>query len=178
MKFTDRILAIVGFVVCGMLISSCMKNQLEDEELEANDRSFQIADEAEVIDTEKTRAVLNVLSRYRQAVVDKDFGTIKKLVSQDYYDNAGTTDTTEDDYGWSELKKQILEMMAEHTDEIKYDMLIQNVEVKKGTAYIDYEYDFAYRYKVGETQTWDAGLETNRVELQKEDGKWRITSGL
>jgi phosphopantetheine adenylyltransferase len=179
MKRQGRYLPIGIFLCIVFLMSGCGKRQLENDELPIKDRSFRIAEEAQIKDTKETRDILEVLARYRKAVVEKDFRTIKHVVSEDYYDNAGTTDTTEDDYGWPELKEQILELMANHAQKIQYTIVVQNVEVENEEAKVDFEYDFAYRYKVGENSTWDAGLETNRIEMIKSSGgEWKIVSGL
>lgn len=157
---------------------ACGGAQLENDEFNAEDPAFQIDEEAGVKDKPKVRSVLEVLARYRKAVVNKDFGVIRQLISKDYYENAGTTDTTEDDYGWAELKEKILEMMAEHTKEIRYEILVKKVEIKGERASVEYEYDFAYRYEVGQKPSWDAGLEANQIRLVKEGGDWKIVSGL
>ncbi len=125
----------------------------------------------------ENRQVVDVLLQYRRAVIRKDVGALRRLVSEDYYDNGGTTDTTRDDFGVDELP-EIFELIAQHAEQIKYDVVVKDVEIKDDVAYVDYEYEYAYQYKVGDQTSWDAGLEVNRLELAQRDGEWKIISGL
>ncbi|QDG54017.1 hypothetical protein FIV42_25735 [Persicimonas caeni] len=170
---------VVVFLVSLTALSSvaCGSDYIRSEELYADNPGFNIDEEAEIADTTTNRQVIDVLVHYRQAVVNKDFGALKRLISEDYYDNAGTTDTTTDDYSAEHLG-EVFEMMAQHAQDIKYNVLVQGVEVSKDRAFIDYKYDYAYQYKVGEDVAWDAGVDVNRLELIQEGGKWRIVSGL
>ncbi len=138
---------------------------------------FQIDEAAEIVDTPEHRQLVDLLVKYREAMVEKDVGQLKRLVASDYYENAGTTDTTTDDYGASDLAS-IFEMVSKHASQIRYDVTLKNIEIKGDEASIDYEYRYAYRYEVGEQQTWDAGVELNRIELEDRDGEWKIVSGL
>ena len=52
------------------------------------------------------------------------------------------------------------------------------VVVKGAEAFIDYEYRYAYQFKVGEEESWDAGVEVNRLELKRVNDQWKIVSGL
>jgi hypothetical protein len=177
MALTQRL--VVFFLVSLTALGSvaCGGEYIRSENLYADDPGFQVAEEAEIPDNTVNREVLNILVEYRKAVVRKDFGALKRLISEDYYDNAGSTDTTEDDYSAQHLG-EVFELMAQHADEIKYNVLVQDVGVRKDRAYVDYKYDYAYQYAVGDEIAWDAGVEVNRLELVQEDGSWRIVSGL
>jgi hypothetical protein len=169
------VVCLVGLAAFGSV--ACGGEYIRSENLYSNDPGFQVAEEAEIPDTTVNRQVIDVLVHYRNAVVQKDFGSLKRLISEEYYDNAGSTDTTEDDYSAEHLG-EVFELMAQHADEIKYNVLVQEVGVQKDRAYIDYKYDYAYQYAVGNEVAWDAGVELNRLELIQENGSWRIVSGL
>ena len=125
----------------------------------------------------EARQIIDSLYRYRQALVGKDFGTLNRLVSENYYDNAGTTDTTTDDYGHSELEG-VFELMAQHAEEIRYQIIVKEVEIDGARGAIDYEFEYAFQYLVGDKETWDAGSDVNRLEFAREGDEWRITSGM
>lgn len=169
------ILLVVGMTMLGSV--GCGGEYIRSENIYANDPGFNIEEDSEIPDTTVNRELLDVLADYRQAVIRKDFGALKRLISADYYDNAGTTDTTKDDYSADHLA-EVFEMMAQHAEDIKYNVLVQSVEVRKDRAYIDYKYDYAYQYKIGDEVAWDAGVDVNRLELAQKDGTWRIVSGL
>lgn len=167
-------------ILSGVLLltmTACNSEYLQDKEFYAEDPEFRIDEEAQILDTVEHRSILDVMARYRQALVKKDFGTINRLVADDYYDNGSTTNTTRDDYGREQLD-EIFELLANHADSIQYRMTIKNVEIVRGRARVDYEYRYAYQYRIDEEISWDAGVEVNRVELKRVGEDWRIVSGL
>jgi hypothetical protein len=155
----------------------CGPAYLKKESHYAEEVGFTIDDEAQIPDTVENRQVLDVLVQYRSAIVRKDVGSLKRLVSAEYYENGGTTNTTTDDYGAEQLPK-IYEMMAQHAENIRYEVTVKELVVDGQRAYVDYEYQYAYQFKVGEQPSWDAGIDVNRLELLDQDGEWKIISGL
>lgn len=155
----------------------CNSDYIRDDEIYSDDPDFRIDEDSEIEDSLENRQVLDVLANYRKAVVSKDFGSLKRLISEQYYDNAGTTNTTEDDYSADQLA-ELFEMMAQGASEIRYDVLVRDVEVKGQRAAVDYKFDYAYQYVVADDSSWDVGVDVNRLELAFEDGQWRIISGL
>ena len=174
LKFTTRFL--LGLVLLSAMIvtSACSPGYIRPNDIYANDPTFKIDPESRIPDTLETR---KVLAQYRLALVNKDFGTLNRLVSEDYYDNAGTTHTTSDDYGVKELRASF-ELMASHTEGIQYKVLVKDLTFEEQRAHVDYEYEYAYEYKVGDESTWDAGVEVNRLRLAREGDVWRIVGGL
>lgn len=157
--------------------SGCGNEYLRTEDHYADEAGFAIDEEAEIPDNVGSRQVVDILLQYRRAIIRKDVGTLRRLISERYYDNGGTTDTTRDDYAADALP-EVFELMAQSADQIRYDVVVKGVEVNERTAWIDYEYQYAYQYTVGEHQAWDAGIDVNRLELEAEDGDWKIVSGL
>lgn len=155
----------------------CGPSYIRADQLYVDDPNFQVDEESKIVDSTENREVLDVLAHYRRAVVNKDFGSLKRLISSNYYDNAGTTDTTADDYDATHLT-QVFEMMAQSAREIRYDVLVKAVKVENNRAHVDYQFDYAYQYVVADDVSWDAGVDVNRLELVLEDGQWRIVSGL
>jgi hypothetical protein len=159
-------------VACGPSYLTTKTIGLEEE------KDFVIDDEAKILDNDDTRKVTRIVAEYRSALVRKNFGTIRELIAEDYYDNAGTTSTTLDDYGHKELTGTVFEMVASHAENIQYRVTIKDVRVREDRASVDYEFRYAYQYRVGEEMTWDAGIDVNRIEMRKRNGDWKIISGL
>lgn len=175
---TMRILTLIMLTCSLILTTACGPDYLQDDEDPYKDhKGFRIDQEAEIKDTVEHRQVMDVLLQYRQAMVNKDIGTIKRLVSENYYENAGTTNTTQDDYGAEQLE-QLYELVSQHAEDVKYDVTVKAMNVDGDRASVDYEFDFAYHYKVGDKVAWDAGVEVNRLEMESSDGEWKIVSGL
>ncbi len=174
----------VRHLFCWMIIAGfawmsvgCVSSGLQTDDLYPDATDFQISERAEIEDTEDARDIIHVLYEYREALVSKDFGTLNRLVSEHYYDNAGTTHTTADDYGYDELSS-IFEMMAEYADQVQYEVIVQDVVIDGARAHIDYEFEYAFRYEIADSETWDAGVDVNRLEMHREGDQWRITSGM
>ena len=173
MPFSPRILAALLLVfACG-----CASPYIQSEDYFADDPGFRIDDEAEIEDSAENLEAINVLLSYRNAIVGKDFALLRRLVSEEYYDNAGTTSTTRDDYGNAQLP-EIFELLANHAEDIKYEVVVKDVEVAGDLAFVDYEYEFAYRYGIEGEAVWDAGVELNRLQLRRGPNGWRIVAGL
>ena len=160
-----------------LAFSSCAATHLNTEDHYADQRGFTIDDEAQIDDTLQNREAIDILLQYRNALIRKDFGSLKKLLSTNYFDNGGSTNTTTDDYDATSTPA-LFEMLAKHTEGIKYKVTLKSVEVKDNIAFVDYEFEYAYAYKVGGEITWDAGIDVNRLELTSENGDWKIISGL
>ena len=163
--------------LAAMTLTACGSEFITDDTLYTEDLDFAIDEESRILDTVESREVLDVLAKYRVAVVKKDFGALNRLVSDDYYDNASTTNTTRDDYGREGLS-ETFELMAQHADSIQYKVTVKGVEIERGLAHIDYEYTYAYQFKVGDEVAWDSGTDVNRVELKRVEGEWKIVAGL
>lgn len=167
----------IALFVAVFFFTGCGAKQLRSDDFYAEDPDFSIDEEAKIEDTTETREVLDVLWQYRQALVKKDFGTLNRLVSDDYYENAGTTGTTADDYSRADLD-EIFEMMAQSAESIRYKIRVQDVQVQGGRAHVDYEFDYSFKYDVGDAETWDAGTDVNRIVMAREGERWRIVSGM
>ncbi len=168
------LMSLIGLTLC---LGGCGSDYLRDDNFYTQDTDFTIDREALIADTDTHRAILDVLAQYRTALVRKDFGSLNRIIAEDYYDNGSTTDTTRDDYGYKEMA-EIFELLAQRAETIRYRIIVKQLSVENLTAHVDYEYKYAYQYRTGNELTWDAGVEVNRVELQQRDGAWKIVSGL
>ena len=167
--------AVVAALVA--ITTGCASSQLSTDDIYPGETEFRIGENAEIKDSPEVREVIDVMYQYRQALIAKDFGTLNRLVSPHYYENTGTTHTTTDDYSYDQLG-EVFEMMAEYAQEIRYEVTIQDVVVRDNQAHVDYEFQYAYQYRVADKETWDAGMDVNRMEFLREDNQWRIVGGM
>src|SRR5690554_6495624 len=169
-----RRLVMALVMMTGLLAGvGCGTDYIRDDQLYKDDPDFQIDEDSEIEDTLKNREVLDVLATYRKAVVSKDFGTLKRLVSAQYYDNAGTTSTTEDDYNAEDLSK-VFEMMAQGAREIRYGVRVREVGVQGDRASVDYKFEYAYKYGMGRSEEHTSELQSRphlvcRLLLEKKN---------
>lgn len=169
---------LLGLACLAMAVATgCGLQNIRSKNLYDDQDGFRIGEKAEIRDTTENRRILNVVAQYQQAVTNKNIETLRRLVSDDYYDNAGTTDTTEDDYGMEEFLGH-WEKIARHSESIRYNITVRKVEHKRGRVAVKYEFKYAYKIAVGENPTWDAGVNVNKLELVSSDGSWKIVSGM
>lgn len=122
-------------------------------------------------------AVAAVIEDYGNALDSMDIEAIRNLVSQDYYENAGTTDTTTDDYGFDEVDNMFT-MLLDHVEDIDVSISMRDVIVDGDDADVLFEYTMRVRYSIAESAHWETERDVNRVQLRNEEGNWRIVSGL
>ncbi len=136
-----------------------------------------------VRDTPENRSVYDVIETYRKAMEARDINGILALVSPQYYENASTTATSSDDYGYRELKERVLPMLLDNVKEVQYRLLVTRIDVVGDRAQADYEYWAKFNYTEGSQEGWRTLNDFNRLELSKQLGpsgrqEWKIVGGL
>jgi hypothetical protein len=128
-------------------------------------------------DTKDNKAILEILGKYKQGLENHDTAAIMELVSAHFYETAGTADPS-DDYDYKGLE-QNLEHSFEAIGHSSLDMEIRKVEVDEDKAVVNYY--FVSRYQMadaGYTSGFKVNQDIAQVRLKKEDGTWKITSGI
>ncbi len=80
-------------------------------------------DELRVRNTEDNAALTDLMQAYSDALEALDMDAVRALVSEEYYENGGTTDTTMDDYG-----QEGLAPMLSIEQQVKFVMTRQRFE--------------------------------------------------
>lgn len=165
------VLACAALALAGLAVA-CGPSRIE------NVKGLRIDDETDILDTERHRAILEVLTNYHGAMEARNADALKSLVSEDYYENAGTSDRTDDDYGYQTLNAAFA--ILDSVEVLKCDILIKDLRVDGNRAQVFYEYTFNYLYKVGGVPRWEAGRDLNRMDLirDQDNGRWMIYRGL
>ena len=132
----------------------------------------------EVEDTPSNREVHSLLEEYRSALEARDGKRILKLVSTRYYENASSTDTAEDDYGYERLEQQVVAKLRDNVKKVQYRVLLKRVIIKGDRAYAEYEYVARYLFSEGGREQWKMLNDFNRLDLAREGGAWKIVAGL
>lgn len=151
-----------------MLLSGCAGRYLRSDVLHS---------EAKVRKSEDAAQVITLMETYERALGDRDTSALLELVSRDYYENAGTTHTTDDDYGYDGVLL-LFETLARHVIESRVDIKVREVRVYGDRADVLFEYAYTMHYNVGDARRWQTQRDVNRIQLQREEGNWRIVSGL
>lgn len=130
----------------------------------------------EIRDTRDTRAIIAVIDQYRAAAEKRDAAAVIALVSHRYFDDAGTADPA-DDQDYDQLRKRLPEDLAKLTT-VRLGMGVKAIEVKGDTATADIFYDGHWRVATASGEVAKATNDVNRMDFVREDGAWRIASGL
>ena len=130
----------------------------------------------EISDTPDHRALLQVLDSFAQAFEQKDIDGLVGLASKNFFETSGSTET-DDDYGYDGLRKHFTEHFK-RVEKIKLEMQLKDVEVTEDQATVDYRYVTRYLMKLPSGDKWKLTDDVNRMKLAREEGQWKILSGM
>lgn len=130
-----------------------------------------------VVDTPENRSVVDVLAKMQEALRARNADQLMALVSPSYFEDMGTPDPS-DDYGYEQLRNEILPRSLEVTKELYVDMKVHDVVIQGDQAYANVRYSSRARLDLPAGTLWDTHSEFNRVEFALENGRWMITRGL
>jgi hypothetical protein len=131
----------------------------------------------DVEDNADNREVLEFVEIYRQAMIDRDVGALLRLASQTYFDDNGTPGSADDvDYG---ALRQRLSIWGDEVLEVHYDMRYKRVTfLENEHILVDYKYSGRYKLMTIAGERWSRRLGDNRIVLGREEGAFRILSGM
>lgn len=136
-----------------------------------------LASDARIRSSDDIEAILDMMQQYEHAVESMDLETVRRMVSADYYENAGTTDVTADDYGFSGVLP-MLESVREHVEEARIDVEVHEIVIAEDRAEVLFDFGITMLYRVGENARWETNRDVARFQLQREETGWMIVSGL
>ncbi len=137
-----------------------------------------VIENTEIPDTEENRTILGALHAYRDAMEQRDSDAIMRMVSRRYYENAGTTDSDVDDYGYEILSNKVLPKLHTNIRAVLLRIIPRRIQVDGDRAWADYEYFYRFKYVEGGQEGWAQKNDFNRLEFVMEDGAWKIVGGL
>jgi hypothetical protein len=152
----------IPFVVLALAAGGCAHTMIEG---------------TQIPDTDDNRALVQILAEVCEAMEARDADRILAHVSEDYFEDGGTP-KPDDDYGYKELVSSVLPESLSHTTEVHLTMQVHEVVVEGDRARADIRYDSRVHLDMPSGALWDSHKEFNRVEFAREDGAWRIVSGL
>jgi hypothetical protein len=133
-------------------------------------------DGTDIADTGDTRAVLAVIDAYRKGAEKRDAPAVLALVSQSYFDDAGTADPADDlDYG------QLVKALPEDYQKlsaVKLTIKVRQITVEGDKAVAEMLYDGHYRIATPRGDVAKQASDVQQMLLQREGNTWKIVSGL
>jgi len=130
----------------------------------------------EIPDNDENRAIIAFCERYRHAVEDRNVGLLLSLASQRYFDNSGTT-TADDDIDREGLERVLTERFKE-LKAMRYEIKYRDVFESVGVIYVEYTYNMAFQYQIGDKNKWSNRTADNRLELERVADGFLILTGM
>jgi hypothetical protein len=131
----------------------------------------------EVKDTPETRAILEVVAGYKNALETKSVDGVMKLVSKTFFETSGTPEGN-DDYDFAGLENKLKEWAAQ-TKSVKVTLEIRDVVTEVDSTRVRYFYDSNFQIPGPDnTLLWKHDSDTKEMTLKREAGVWRITGGI
>lgn len=129
----------------------------------------------DIEDTPDSRGVLDVLNAYTRAMEARNADAILRLVSPSFHDDAGTG-TPQDDLDAERLKQVVPERLA-RVEDLRLDITVKKMSFADDTAEVVYFYQSSFRVPAFSSKPKnESGLK--KMELRKEDGAWKMVSGI
>jgi hypothetical protein len=129
-----------------------------------------------VEDTKENREVLEFVEKYRRAVETRDMGMLLALASQNYFDDMGTP-RGDDDIDYETLREGLVRLREEVTA-TRYQISYRAVTYVQDRALVDILYTGWFRVNTPEGLQWRRRLEPHRLVLHREQGGYKILSGM
>ncbi|MBX5482527.1 MAG: DUF4440 domain-containing protein [Myxococcaceae bacterium] len=130
----------------------------------------------EIVDTDDTREILDVIQKFQASVEAKNADAIVQLAAPDFNDDAGTPDL-DDDLRYDNLGEALKERFSK-IDHVRLDMDVRRIDIQDGGALAVYYYTLRYEMPSLSDKPQTAA-ELKRMELKKIDKQgWRIVSGI
>ncbi|MBS2022165.1 MAG: hypothetical protein JST92_07115 [Deltaproteobacteria bacterium] len=129
-------------------------------------------------DTKDTRAALEVLSKYKDAVEALNADGVVALAAPSYFDK-GDPSKGVSSRDYAGLKAGLAEDFK-HLKTVKIDATIKDVRVDGDTALIDYYLVMHYMLVVPSTNKfpWKDDQDDAQLRLVRVNGEWKVQSGL
>jgi len=129
----------------------------------------------EIRDTPDTRAILDVIEKYRVATERRDAAVVLSLVSTSYFQR-GMFDAA-DDLDYAQLQKA-LAADFQKLPSVRIELGVRQIEVDGDKAKVTLLYESRYRVTTPSGEVPRQRSDESQMAFRKENGAWKITSGL
>ncbi len=129
-------------------------------------------------DTSETRAVIDVMQKYRSAVEKKDAAGLVRMADESFRDDGGTS-SPDDDLEYGTLAAKLAARMAKVSD-LKLDVTVRRIEFDSDTKVARVTYSYQLSFKLPDYSSRTQSENDIKQMLLKRVGEqeWKITSGI
>lgn len=130
-----------------------------------------------VEDTAENREVIDFVEKYRKAVESRDAAVLLRMTSKMYFDDMGTPQG-DDDVDYDTLQTWLGRLQTELLD-ARYQISYRGVTYTPSErVLVDMLYTGWFKVETPEGPEWRRKLEPHRIVLAREDGGYKIVSGM
>lgn len=132
----------------------------------------------ELDDTDDTRAILDVMEKYRVALEKRDAQSIISLADESFKDDGGSANP-DDDYNYHDLYTKLPETLKRLGD-IRLEFSVRKIELSEDTSSARATFTYTQSYLMPGLQAKkQSDTEIKQMILKKVDkGTWKIVSGV
>ncbi|MFZ5445295.1 MAG: DUF4440 domain-containing protein [Myxococcota bacterium] len=129
-------------------------------------------------DTTDTRAVIDVLQKYREAVEKKNVDAITRLADESFRDDGGSS-SPDDDLDYASLAPKLSARLSKVTD-LHLDVTIRRVEFDSDAKVARVTYSYQLSFRLPEYSSRAQSESDIKQMMLKRVGEqdWKITSGI
>jgi hypothetical protein len=129
-------------------------------------------------DTSETRAVLDVMKRYRTAVESRNPAAVQQLADESFRDDGGSS-MPDDDLDYASLKERLGARFSK-VQELRLDVVVRRIEFDDDVKRARVTYSYTMSFKVPEYSGKSQSENDIKQMLLKRvgDQEWKITSGI
>jgi hypothetical protein len=132
----------------------------------------------QVPDTTDNRDVIGVVENYRLAVERGDAGALMLMAHPDYWEDAGTTASGADDYGYDGLK-QVLATRFKDAQSIRYSLKYMGIKRHADKVWVDVLVHASFEVRDGRGELVRRDMrDQNQLVLQRDGKEWKFLSGM
>ena len=153
----------IGILTLGLLSAGCGTRNIPGMDIE-------------VADTPDHRALIDIMHKFQQSFEQRDIDGLMALASPKFYEKSGTNDT-DDDFNYDGLRQHYTEHFK-IVEKCNLTITLKEVKVEQNQASIDYRFLSRYLMKLPSGEKWQIKDDINKMILAKEDGQWKILSGM
>lgn len=145
-----------------LLLGACAAHRIPGTDIEDNDDS---------------RAILQLMEKYRAAVEARDADGVIKLCSESFKDNGGGL-RPEDRLDYVKLKKKLPEEFAK-LDDVKLDLSVRRIEMHPETKMASAIYNYNLSFRIPRLSNKpQSESEIKEMWFKRDQGQWKIASGI
>jgi hypothetical protein len=132
----------------------------------------------ELDDTSETRAVIDVMQKFRAAVEKKDADAIVKMADKSFRDDGGSSNP-DDDLDYASLGPKLAARMAKMSN-VKLDVTVRRIEFddESKMARVTYSYQVSFNLPEYTSRTQSENDIKQMLLKRVGEDEWKIASGI